>query len=196
MAVDRHEVPITQLRNILYLNQGDGTFAPMPTTMSGIDNNSIAAVADDLNGDGLLDLVLVALPGNSAGGLVKPAPERFMDTVYYNSGAEGADKNHWLQLRFSRVSHHRLDGARVIARNASGDIVGTRVVSSNHSYKSSNAMRVHFGLGKLEVVSVDVQLPNGGGVASYPELQVNRLWDLDLEDEAASVVYSRPLQVE
>jgi hypothetical protein len=53
-------------------------------------------------------------------------------------------------------------------------------------------MRVHFGLGELDVVSIDVQLPNGGGIVSYPELKANRLWDLNLEGETASVVYRDP----
>ena len=54
-------------------------------------------------------------------------------------------------------------------------------------------MRVHFGLGSLEQVSIAVQLSNRTGVVSYPDLQANRLWHLNLADKSASEIHIKPL---
>lgn len=75
----------------------------------------MVAEANDLKGDGLLDLLLVASRGNSTEGGTTPPPVRFMDSVYWNTGAGGAAENRWMQIRFSGTDHHRLARARVTA---------------------------------------------------------------------------------
>jgi hypothetical protein len=59
------------------------------------------------------------------------------------------------------VTDAELIGARVEARDlGSGKLLGTRVISSNHSYKSGSALEAHFGLGKHDRVTVSVVLPS------------------------------------
>lgn len=199
VAVDRHEVPGVSgaLRNVLFLNNGDGTFALTRTEVSGLDSNSISAEAADLNTDGLLDLVFIADPRNSSGGPDTPLPpDRFMDKVYWNTGLEGGRDNHWLRARFSGISDHELAGARVsVFAAGQGTLhasrpLGTRTVFSNHSYKSGGALETHFGLGKQERVDVRVDLLDGRSTI-FSDVQADRFVDLDLADGQVSVVRLR-----
>jgi hypothetical protein len=166
VVADRHELDGAwdALRNILFLNKGDGRFEPVPVPLSGLDRNSIAMEAGDLDGDGLVDLMFMADPGHSYPegnyGLPPLPPHRFMDTVWRNNGGLGGAGNHWIVLAFANVSHARLAGARVIAR-ADGQIIGSRQLSSSQSYKSSSALRAHFGLGKRETVDLEIIFADG-----------------------------------
>ncbi len=63
-----------EIRSFLFMNRGDGTFEPEPTTFSGLDSVGLSAVAVDLDNDGLTDLVVAAdrrLDLDLAKGLVK-----------------------------------------------------------------------------------------------------------------------------
>jgi len=65
VVLDRSESMNPEARAILFMNRGDGTFEPKPTTWSGLDSKGICGEAPDLNNDGLLDLVFAADPDNS-----------------------------------------------------------------------------------------------------------------------------------
>ncbi len=107
---DRHDSPNLENRAILFMNRGNGTFEPKPTTFSGFDSMGICGEAADLNNDGLLDLVVAADPDNSGPAL---SMARYESKVYWNTGLHGGKENHWLRLRFSGVTHAELIGARV-----------------------------------------------------------------------------------
>ncbi len=146
-------------RAVFYHNAGAGRFEPWPQALSGLDAKGISGEAADLNNDGLLDLVLAADPDNSGGWRVEGAPERYRDRVFLNTGDPDSRDNHWLRLRFSGISDHRLVGARVTADG--DDRSFSRTVSSNHAYKSSGPLEVHFGLGALEAVDLAIELVDG-----------------------------------
>lgn len=159
VVLDRREPRLLEVRAILYRNRGDGRFEPLPTTVSGLDAGGIAGEAIDLDNDGLVDLIFSGDPDNS--GKVTD-PSRYEDKVYRNTGLHGARENHWLRLRFAGVPHGELLGTRIEIRAAGSDrLLGSRVVASNHSYKSSSAPEAHFGLGDHEVV--DLRIVQLGG---------------------------------
>jgi hypothetical protein len=110
VVLDRSESMNPESRAALFMNRGDGTFEPMPTTFSGLDDSGISGEAADLNNDGLIDLVFAADPDNS--GIVF-SMARYESKVYWNTGLHGARENHWLRLRFRGVTDAELIGAHV-----------------------------------------------------------------------------------
>ena len=167
VVANRHEsdTNLGVLRNVLFMNRGDGRFDVTTTQVSGIDVNSIALEATDLNNDGLIDLLLVADPNNSYIRVSPEIPElpkdRFASQMFVNSGALGGLANNWVRLEFSGVTDAELIGARVERIGAKGEKLGLRVVSSNHSYKSGGALAVHWGLGKAKMGRFVITLPSG-----------------------------------
>lgn len=170
------------LRNVLFLGDGKGGFKLVSTQVSGLDRNSIAMEAADLNDDGLLDVVLFASPYNSYPPnlpMLPPLPaDRRFNTLYWNTGAGGARANHWLRLRFSGVDHAALIGAQVEVR-ADGKLVGSRQLQTAQSYKSGGELAAHFGLGKRRRVDVRVRLVTGEE-RLFSNLAADGLYTLDL----------------
>jgi hypothetical protein len=148
--------------NMLFMNNGDGTFRPAKLAFSGMNTVSICGEPADLNGDGLLDLVFPADPSNSWGGAQtgdRPPESAFGSKIYLNTGEQGAKANHWLHLTFTGLSDAELIGAK-IELTAEGK-KQHRWIHSNHSYKSGGALDAHFGLGKATSAEVKVTLLNG-----------------------------------
>lgn len=204
---DRHEGIAVPSRAILFMNKGDGTFEPKPTTFSGLDGNGICIEAADLDNDGLVDLVMAADPDNSG---VATTPDRYESKVYWNTGLHGAKDNHWLRLRFSGITDAQLIGAWVevfaVDRSRLGDEadgaaadgnrlltstatrrLGCRAIASNHSYKSGGALEAHFGLGKQREADVRVTLPSGK-TATFAGVNGDQFLDLNLKTEQATQV--------
>jgi hypothetical protein len=175
--------------NILFLNRGDGHFEPMPLSVSGINSIGICGEAADLNNDGLLDLVFAADPDNSWVVYPPRPPEQsYESAIYINIGLHGARANHWLRLRFSGVRDAELVGARVeICEPGTRKLLYTRVVFSNHGYKTGCALETHFGLGKRDHVDVKVTLPSGKTVA-FHNVRSDRFLDADLKGDKLNEV--------
>ncbi len=169
VVLDRRESPALVVRSFLFLNRGDGTFEPKPTTFSGLDASGIAGEAADLDGDGLLDLVIAADPDNTGGATDLT---RYESKVYWNTGEHGARRNHWLRLTFAGVKDAELIGARVEVTAAGRKQY--RWIHSNHSYKSGGALDAHFGLGAATEGQVTVTLLSGKAIA-LGTLAANRL---------------------
>lgn len=172
------------LRNVLFLGDGRGGFKPVTTQVSGIDRNSIAMEAADLNDDGLVDVALFASPFNSYPPnlpFVPPLPaDRRLDTVYWNTGAHGGRGNHWLNLRFAGVEPSRLIGARVELYE--GDrLLGSRQLHTAQSYKSGGELTAHFGLGRRKSADVRVRLTDGE-VKTFAKLAADSGYVLNLAD--------------
>jgi hypothetical protein len=148
--------------NMLFMNNGDGTFRPTQLAFSGINTVSICGEPADLNGDGLLDFVFPADPSNSWGGAQtgdRPPESAFGSKIYLNTGEHGAKANHWLQLTFAGLCHAELIGARV--ELTTDGRKQYRWIHSNHSYKSGGALDAHFGLGPATSANVTVTLLDG-----------------------------------
>jgi catechol 2,3-dioxygenase-like lactoylglutathione lyase family enzyme len=185
---DRHESPNLQTRALLFMNRGDGTFEPKPTTFSGLDGMGICGEAADLNNDGLLDLVFAADPDNSGPVF---SMDRYESKVYWNTGLHGGKENHWLRLRFSGVKDAELIGARVTLHEPfTSRLLGMRAVAANHSYKSGGALETHFGLGKRDKVDVKVTLPSGKTV-KCEGIQADQFLDLNLNTSQSTPIITR-----
>ncbi len=128
--------------NHLWLNDGDGTFTRVDPARSGMDDRAAGrgVAASDVNGDGLLDFVVVN-NGHPAAKNVG-APSR----LYLGTGALVDADRHWSQLRLAGWrSNREALGARLEA------VVGHRVllrqVLADPVYASSGSRVVHLGLG-------------------------------------------------
>jgi hypothetical protein len=130
-----------QQPNALFINDGRGLFRDA-SAAAGI--GAAAAVhrgcgAADLDGDGRLDFVVLVLGGRAE--------------LWRN---ESAPDNRWLVVRLvGRKSNRDGIGARVVV----GSQVRTMTTASG--YSSSSHAGVHFGLGAVRTVRVEVQWPSG-----------------------------------
>jgi hypothetical protein len=193
VVLDRSEMQNPPSRATLFMNRGDGTFEPKPTTFSGLDGSGIAGEAADLNNDGLIDLVFAADPDNSG---LAASMDRYESKVYLNTGAHGGKGNHWLRLRFSGVRDAQLIGSRVLiyesgqAGKPDAKPLGMRVLAANHSYKSGGAIEAHFGLGKRARADVAIILLDGKR-CDFPDLKANLFLDANLSTRVISEVPPR-----
>ena len=72
-----------------------------------------------------------------------------------------AGGNHWIKVKLTGVKSNRSAiGARVIVRY--GGKTQLQEVLSQSSYLSVNDPRLHFGLGSVETVDIEVRWPAGG----------------------------------
>jgi hypothetical protein len=68
--------------------------------------------------------------------------------------------NHWIKLKLTGVQSNRgAIGARVTVRY--GDRIQAQEVLSQSSYLSVNDSRLHFGLGPVETVDIEIRWPLG-----------------------------------
>ncbi|MFA5937815.1 MAG: CRTAC1 family protein [Sinimarinibacterium sp.] len=199
LAVDRHEVAegFGVFRNVLYLNQGNGRFAPVRTEISGIDENSVAAEVADLNGDGLLDLYFMTQIRNSYpffSYLPNVPDAEYQDKVYWNTGAQGGVGNHWVQIRLVGAPQRQLIGAKLFLRKASGQLLGRRDLFPVTSYKSSVDLSVHFGLGAETRAGLRIELPDGRTV-EVAQIPIDGLIEVDVATGAAKLVRRATVQL-
>jgi hypothetical protein len=68
--------------------------------------------------------------------------------------------NHWIKVKLTGVQSNRSAvGARVTVRY--GDRIQAQEVLSQSSYLSVNDSRLHFGLGPVETVDIEIRWPLG-----------------------------------
>ncbi len=135
-------------RPLLYHNQRNGTFAPVPA----VEGTGLAEVAvgrgaafGDLFNDGKIDVVINNLDG--------------VPLLLRNVNP---DHNHWVELSLvgGPKSPHDAVGATVYL--TTGGMRQRGDVLSGGSYLSSNDMRVHFGLGAAaRIDAVEIHWPSG-----------------------------------
>lgn len=186
VIADRHEVSTAwdKLRNVLFMNKGDGTFEPVTTQVSGIDVNSIAGEVADLNNDGLIDLFLNASPNNSYP-VFRQIPgyvpkERKIDKLYWNTGQLGGLDNHWLKVRLKGLPFRKLVGTKLMLKDATtGRLLGRRDLFPVDSYKSSHGDEIHFGAGQHQKLELELTLPSGEQKTIHP-LPIDTLIDLNV----------------
>jgi tetratricopeptide (TPR) repeat protein len=134
--------------NLLFLNQGNGTFAEV----SGTAGNDFrepkphrgSAVAD-FNNDGRLDLAVTVL-GERAQLFINTTPR----------------EGHWLLLQLKGQSSNR-DGLGALLRLETPDgLVQWNHATQSVGFASSSDPRVHFGLGRNDLVRrLEIQWPSG-----------------------------------
>ena len=97
--------------------------------------------------------------------------------------------NHWIKVRLEGTKSNRSAlGSRVLVHY--GGKVQVQCLTSQSSYLSSNDPRLHFGLGKVTTVDVDVYWPTGAR-ESFKNLAADQLLSIR---EGQGIVKGRPFR--
>jgi enediyne biosynthesis protein E4 len=129
--------------NVLYRNNGDGTFTDV-SVVEGVSDSSKGrgGAVGDYDNDGDLDIYVVNLDRH--------------DALYRNAG----NSNHWLHLKPDYGYLSAWVGARI--RVVAGDLNQIREVSAGSSYLSQDSMVAAFGLGqRAKADLVEIRWQNG-----------------------------------
>lgn len=129
--------------NVLYRNNGDGTFTDV-SEVEGVkdDGKGRGSSIGDYDNDGDLDIYVVNINRH--------------DALYRNEG----NPNHWLQIK-PRANYQSLwIGTRIKA--IAGDLKQIREIRAGSSYVSQESMVAAFGLGGYNTVDeIEIRWPNG-----------------------------------
>jgi hypothetical protein len=139
----------------LLMNKGDGMFEEVAHEIHGIGEGAGGRDINygDLDGDGKLDVIV-------SDGTVGGYDGTNTTLVYKN---RSPDTNNWIELDI-RVSEGATwaIGARVTAyRAGSRAIVGTDEVRSDFCYRSKRHPVVHFGLGDIDTIDLELRARDG-----------------------------------
>ena len=143
---------------MLFWNRGDGIFHPLSASAGdGVTarHPSRGAAAGDLDNDGDLEIVVVNI--GEAPSLLQNQVER---------------TGNWLAVRALSRSGRDAVGAKVSVISPSRTLTGE--VRSGDSYLSQSDFRLHFGLGELQSVEVEVEWL-GGHVTPRQDFMANQV---------------------
>jgi len=146
--------PTQNVPNILYENQGDGTFVQVPGA-GGAAGDTLgrgdAVTAADYDEDGFLDLLV------TNGVSKEPWDQDGPTYLFHNLG----NANHWLEIDLvGTQSNHDAIGATVVA--TVGGVSQLREQNAGTHYRGQNFKRIHFGLGSATLVDqLTITWPDG-----------------------------------
>ena len=164
----------SNIANILYHNNGNGTFTAIPNAggAAGVTGLAIAdgagtadsAVTADYDEDGFLDLFV------TNGFNLQPRYIGGPNQLFHNKG----NNNHWIELDLIGVNSDRdATGARVYA-TALG-VTQFRAQDGRYHRWSQDSKRIHFGLAGAATVSLTVKWPSGL-VQTFPGVAANKVY--------------------
>jgi len=146
---------------LVYKNRGNGTFKDVSSEMGpGISDkfSSRGAAFGDYLNNGCMDVLVLNL--NDLPSLLRN---------------EGGNKQNWIKVKLVGTSCNRTAiGARV--RVITGKHIQMDEVNSGTSVMSQSDLRLHFGVGKAEVVDmIEVKWPTTQKVERFPKVKVNQI---------------------
>lgn len=149
--------------NIMYHNQGNGSFSPSSTNSALASSfGGYGAVAADLNKNGRVDIV-IANSGLSDG----------------NQLLQNQEENdyHWVVLRLEGTQSNRSAiGTRVTLKV--GDLELCDQVIAGNSFASQNSLWLHFGLGEYtQIDELDIYWPSGQK-EHFEQLEIDRYYEI------------------
>ena len=144
------------LKNILYENQGDGTFVDASDKLNfNLNFCSFGVAWGDVNNDGFLDLMIANCKNDNTSSQ-KP------NTLLINNGND----NNWLKVKLHGVqSNKNAIGAKIKLKAVinGNEVWQIREIRSQTGYAGQNSLIAHFGLGDASTVdSLIINWPAGG----------------------------------
>lgn len=133
--------------NLLYSNNGDGTFNQITDDIVATDQGQGGGVTwGDYDKDGDVDLYIARY--NQSNGF------------YKNNG----NSNHWINIKLIGLQSNKSGiGSKIFLKaNIENPVWQTREIFSQTSYQSQNSLNAHFGLKNAEVIdSLVIEWPSG-----------------------------------
>ena len=174
----------SNIANILYHNNGNGTFSAVPNAGGAAGPIGLAiadgagtadtVISGDYDVDGFLDLFVVN------GFNLRPLYTGGPNKLFHNDG----NANHWIEFDLSGVNSDRdATGARVYA-SANG-VTQLRVQDGRYHRWSQDAKRIHFGLAGASAVDITVMWPSGAA-QTFTNVTADQLYQLT-EDSTGPV---------
>ncbi|MEL7447992.1 MAG: CRTAC1 family protein [Pseudomonadota bacterium] len=146
--------PVTNQANVLYANNGDGTFVLVPDAGGAggtTDGRGDAVSVVDYDRDGWLDLMVTN--GKSKAPFESDGPYQ----LFRNLGGT----NHWLEIDLEGVLTNR-DGVGARVELTAGGVTQVREQRNGMHFRAQDHARLHFGLGTADVVDqLVVHWPGG-----------------------------------
>jgi hypothetical protein len=138
-------------KNRLFLNQSGQSFIEIGHLAGvSLEQDSRNVVADDLDGDGRMDLLVTTFE-------VWPEPKQTLQ-VYKN---KLTDTGHWIGFRFREQGNGNSPVGAAVTIHYTGRSA-TRHIVTGDSHRSQPANTIHFGIGTAEQVeSVDIRWADG-----------------------------------
>jgi hypothetical protein len=140
-----------KLKNFLYVNNGEGIFSEIDTSIVTADSGwSYGCAFGDFNNDGFLDL----------------ATANCYDKVQTNSLYKNIPNgNHWFELEcIGTISNKSAIGAKVklTATIFNKSVTQLREISSQTGHNGQNMLAAHFGLADATIIdSIEIEWPSG-----------------------------------
>lgn len=154
-------IPGEQPTNHLYRNDRNGKYTDISTELSGAilePHASRGCAFGDFDNDGDPDIAINA---------IHSYPELLR--------CDSTTNNNWLKVRLIGTKSNRSGIGARLKCEVEGHHVQMEEVRSGGSYYSQNDLRVHFGLGKANVVKkLEIQWPSGA-VEVFKDLSVNQI---------------------
>ncbi len=166
---------VENLPNILYENNGDGTFTEV-IAAAGAEGNLLGrgdtVTTVDYNRDGFLDLFVT-------NGKSKPPYDK--DGPYWLFTNQG-NNNNWLEIDLEGVYDNRDGiGARVVVSHQ--DMKQEKIHYNGTHYRAQNHGRLHFGMAQHKRANIVVYWPNGQ-VQTVKNVPVNQTLYIQQEGKA------------
>ena len=138
--------------NALFRNDGAAGFVNVLTKDSPLNVADHASQFVDADGDGGIDLSVTDGYGPKGGHF-----------LFRNTSPAAVKARSLSVLVLDARGHHTRFGAEVRLRDASGRVLGTRQVLTGGGYNSQRAAPVHFGLARMQPVTVEVTFMSTSG---------------------------------
>ncbi|MDJ0590258.1 MAG: FG-GAP-like repeat-containing protein [Pleurocapsa sp. MO_226.B13] len=156
--------------NVLYDNQGDGTFVAVDDLNDGVGTNlgiGESVSVSDYNNDGFLDLFITN--GSFPPILTENAPYQLLE----NQGNE----HHWLEIDLEGTQGNR-DGIGAKVYVTAGGVTQLRQQSGGMHNKVQNDSRLHFGLADNTTVENITIEWSSGAVQTLENISADRILEI------------------
>jgi hypothetical protein len=167
-------------KNILYMNNGDGTFERDTTSVVSDYSFTYGSAFADYNKDGFIDLFIAREAEN---------------ILFENNEPNNGNTNHWIDIQCAGMTSNKAGiGAKVRVRTTVNSQVvwQMREICAQNGYSGHDDLRAHFGLGDARIIEeLKVDWPSGIS-QTYSGVTVDQFLSITESDINESIQVTAP----